>query len=378
MAKFDYKELHRHWFESCIFEADGKLVIPPDWTWCQGLMLVHRTMVQVVRTTDELFRKPDRGRKGRDGVVASKPGRSLQACLATDVEAICKAFPDHRFDPYFSLFVEIYRASPFWRSPYTQNNVALLNEFVERLRAGAKRAGFMRYVRNHERGAVKNAKRVRKYIDDLYSQYAKLLHVRLDLYYETEWPRPMVSSVSAEEIKDHWAKFTRHVRNTFGDAAVGNLWTVEYGEMKGPHLHVILNFNGHKVRQGITIAQQLGEYWQKVITGGRGRYWNINKYEDLWEAKGRRGIGMIAHSDEKRRENLVRTALYLVKTDLFVRLILPGFGKTFGHGKLKLRKKSNAGRKRKGARLTEWVETVVKKRGAFARTPPASGGDARL
>lgn len=371
MAKIDYNAMHRHWMESSLFEVEGKLVLPADWTCCEGLMRIRRTMVRVAKSRDELFRKPDRVRKGRAGVVASKLGRDLELCLGVDVRAICKAFPEHRFDPYFNLFAETYRASLLWRSEFARHNVDLLNEFVEKLRAGAKRSGFMDDVRNHERGAVKNARRVRRYIDDLYGQYAKLLHVRIDLYYETMWPRPDVFPVSVKEMKRHRAKFMRHVRKLFGDAAVGHLWTIEYGDMKGPHFHMLLNFNGHKVRQGITIAQQLGEHWQRVITGGRGRYWNVNKNEDELEAQGRRGIGTIGYADEKRRENLVRTALYLVKTDMFVRLIMPGFGKTFGTGKIVPRKKSKAGRKRKGYRLSQWVEGVSGKRGGMKRRDPS-------
>ena len=45
-------------------------------------------------------------------------------------------------------------------------------------------------------------------------------------------------------------------------------------------------------------------------------------HEAGFEALGRRGIGLISYSDEKRRKNLLQTALYLVKTDLFVRIVV--------------------------------------------------------
>lgn len=371
MAKIDYNAMHRYWMESSLFEVDGQLVLPSDWTCCEELMRIRRTMVQIAKSKDDLFRRPDRLRNGRSHVVASKLGRDLQVCLGFDVRAICKAFPEHRFDPYFNLFAEAYRGSVLERLDYTRRDVGLLNGFVEKLRTGARRTGFMDEVRNHERGATKNARKVRRYIDDLYGQYPKLLHVRIDLYYETIWPRPHLFPVSVTKMKQHKAQFMRHVRKRFHDAAVGHLWTVEYGDMKGPHFHMLLNFNGHKVRQGITIAQQLGEHWQRVITGGLGRYWNVNKNEDQLEAQGRRGIGTISHGDDKRRENLVRTALYLVKTDMFVRLIMPGFGKTFGTGRIVPRKKSKAGRKRKGNRLAEWVEGISSRRGGVKRGKPS-------
>jgi hypothetical protein len=282
---------------------------------------------------------------------------------------VCNSFPQHRFDPYFNLFAEIYRHSPLWRNDYSRCDVDQLNQFVDQLRTGAKRTGFMDNVANHERGTIKNGKTVEKYINVMYDNYPKILHVRVDFYYAIAWPRPDVFPVSAEEMKAHRAKLMRYVRKKFGATAIGHMWTAEYGALKGPHFHVFLHINGHKVRQGITIAQQLGEHWRHVITNGRGRYWNVNKYEDKFEAQGRRGIGLISHSDEKRRGNLLKSALYLVKTDLFVRMVMPGFGKTFGHGRFRPRKKSKAGRKRKGYRLLAAINAISARGGQKTRTP---------
>lgn len=363
----DLKEMHQHWMESSVLEVDGALALPPDWASCEGLMLVRQTMVEVVKGKEELFRKPDRARSGRRSVIPTKVGHNLQMCLGVDVWQICRSFPEHRFDPYFNLFAEVYLASPLWRSEFLRNDVDQLNAFVDKLRAAAKRTGFMENVANHERGTLKNAKTVRKYLNALYCDYPKILHVRIDLYYKVLWPRPDAYPLSAEQMKADRAKFMRHVRKKFKDKAIGHMWTVEYGEMKGPHFHLLLHFNGQKVRQGITIAHQLGEHWQHVITNGLGRYWNVNKYEGGFEAQGRRGIGLISHADEKRRENLLRAALYLVKADLFVRMIMPGFGKTFGHGRFRPRQKSNAGRKRKGERLVAAVDAIRTRRGGIGR-----------
>lgn len=365
----DLKLMDRYWMESYVIEDDGKLIIPPDWSCCQWLMQIRRAMVDVARSGDELFRKPDRVRKGRRGVVATEVGRRLENCIGIDLRQIFEAFPHHRFDPYFDLFAKTLHASPFWRSDFHRRNVTLLNKFVEDLRAGAKAAGFMKSVKNHERGTIKNARTVKKYIGDLYGDYPKILHVRLDLSYQMLWPRFEESPISAMEMKADRGRLMRYVRNKFKAKAIGHMWTVEYGAMKGPHFHLLLHFNGHEVRQGITIAHQVGEHWQHVITKGRGRYWNVNKGEDVYEAMNRRGIGLISHADQKRRGNLLETALYLVKTDLFVRVVMPGFGKTFGHGRFQRRKKSNAGRKRKIQRLLDGISAISAKRGQSRRSP---------
>jgi hypothetical protein len=357
--KIDFESMHQHWMETSSIRES---LIHPEWDSCEGMMLIRRTMVDVAKSKEDLFRSPDRMRKGRSGLIASKLGRSLEACLAVDIWQICGSFPEHRLDPYFNLFAEVYLASPLWHREYLRRDVDQLNAFVTKLRAGAKRKGFMDIVANHERGAIKNAKTVMKYIAAMYEDWPKILHVRVEFSYDMTLPRP-----SAEQVKADRAKLMRYVRKKFGETAIGHMWTIEFGPMKGLHFHVFFHFNGQVVRQGITIAQELGEHWQHVITNGRGIYWNVNAREEKLEAEGRRGIGLISHSDEKRRKNLIRSALYLVKADLFVRLVMPGIGKTFGHGRFRPRKKSNAGRKRKGQRLNAAVDAIRVRRGGIRR-----------
>lgn len=364
------KEMRQQWMVGSLIDIDGTLCIPPEWTYYQDLMFVRETMVLLARSKEPVFRLPDRLRKGRGGIVATKLGRRVERCMGVDVTTIHRWFPRHRFDPYFTLFSEVFRGSPLWRRQYLRKVLIYLNDFVAALRAGAKRAGFMKDVANHKRGSIKNERAVRTYLDKLYGDYAKLLHVRLDLYYDMSTVKAGDLPVTADEMKAHREKFMRHVREKY-PAAVGHMWTFEFGPMKGPHVHAFLHFDGHKVRNGITIAQELGEHWRNSITSGRGRYWNVNKQEDEFEAQGRRGIGLIAHYDEKRRENLLKAALYLVKVDLFVRIEMPGITKTFGHGVFKPRKRSNAGRKRKGYRLQKWLDDSSK-RAPMPRQLPAA------
>lgn len=364
---FEDELMYEHWMESSLVWRDEKLVIPPEWECREGLMHVRNAMVAIARSEGELFRKPSRTRTDRRAFVTTKLGDMLRDCLTVDVARIYKSFPGHRFDPYFTLFADTYLASPLCTRDYLRNDVDRLNQFVSDLRAGAKRSGFMKIVANHERGTKKNSKTVRGYLSALYGDYPKILHVRLDLYYLVAGRRPDGSAPSAEQMKADRARFMRYVRKKFRSVVIGHMWTVEFGEFKGAHFHVLLHFKGHEVRQGITIAQHLGDHWQNVITEGRGRYWNVNTREAFYEARGKRGIGLISHSDEKRRENLLRTALYLVKTDLFVRMEMPGFGKTFGHGRFRPREKSNAGRKRKGHRLQAAIDAMCVRRGGIRR-----------
>jgi hypothetical protein len=363
----DLDLMHEYWMESSSLWHNEQLVLPPEWDYRAALMTIRKTMVDVARSDGDLFRIPTRMRKERRGFAATKLGLELEACLELDVSLIYNSFPQHRFDPYFTLFAETYLASPLWCNDFLRGDVDQLNQFVSELRAGAKRNGFMKTVANHERGTIKNTKTVEGYLAALYRDYPKILHVRLDLSYVFAWLCPGVPVASVEQMKADRERFMRYVRKKLRSVLIGHMWTVEFGEFKGPHFHVFLHFDGQEVRQGITIARQLGEHWKNVITSGRGTYWNVNTREDFYEARGMRGIGLISHSDEKRRKNLLRTALYLVKADLFVRMVMPGFGKTFGHGRFRPRVKSKAGRKRKGERLAAAVDAIRAHRGGIRR-----------
>jgi len=365
--KINFNEMSRHWLESISVgnnEKSGR-IIPFEWRCCQELMEVRRTTMAVVTSSEKLFRVPDRVRKGRRGVVATRVGRTLESTLLIDFGQIAAIFPHHRFDPYYTLFVTTYGASRLGRRGYAPTPHEL-NDFVESLRVGAKEKTFQKLLKNHERAALKNATVVGGYIEKMYHDYPKILHVRLELSYKKS---PCRHELSADRIKGDREKLMRYVRKTFGKKAIGSMWTVEFGDWKGPHFHIIFHLDGHHLRQGITIGRQIGEHWEKIATKGDGTYFNVNLYEDAYEEKGRRGIGLIAHSDHTRRHNLLETALYLVKTDLFVRLVVPGFRKTFGHAQYRPRKKSNAGRKRKNQGIIDGLNAITANRGDVRRAP---------
>ena len=359
--KHDADLMRRSWFESTQIKFDGKRYIAPEWDSHEALMLVRETVAGIVRSKERLFRQPSRRRPERRTVVASELGKMLERCLQLDVWQVRKSFPHHRLDPYFELFADHFCASPLFWDERLRHDVDQLNDFSDQLRTAGTDAGFKKNVSNHERGAIKNAHTVIKYINALYREYPKILHVRLELFYERAW-LDIHTAISASEMKMHREKLMRYVRKTFGEDAIGHIWTVEYGAFKGGHFHVFIHFNGQKVRKGIRIARQIGMHWQHTITKGRGLYWNVNNDEYRFEAEGRRGIGLISHLDEARRLNLLNSALYLVKVDLFVKVLVPGFGKTFGLGRFRPRTKSNAGRKRKQSDLQTWIEMTSVRR----------------
>ena len=103
--------------------------------------------------------------------------------------------------------------------------------------------------------------------------------------------------------------------------------------------------DGSEHREDITIAQDIGELWNNEITQGDGLYWNCNankeKYKNL-------GIGMISHHEEDLRDNVIATAMYLVKKDYLIRSVMFN-SKNRAFSKGQIPQKSKSGRPRKGA-----------------------------
>ncbi|WP_458410992.1 rolling circle replication-associated protein, partial [Aliarcobacter butzleri] len=66
---------------------------------------------------------------------------------------------------------------------------------------------------------------------------------------------------------------TRSKPTVFGEM-IGYITKKELGEDKGVHIHVAIIYNGNIVREDITKAQQIGEYWKNNITKGKGVFHN--------------------------------------------------------------------------------------------------------
>ena len=78
------------------------------------------------------------------------------------------------------------------------------------------------------------------------------------------------------------------------------------------HYHVIFFFNGQLVQRDCWLSQQIGNYWNTVITRGIGVYYSVNLHHEDYRFN---GIGMIEHQDVQKIAYLKLTAQYLTKID---------------------------------------------------------------
>lgn len=194
-----------------------------------------------------------------------------------------------------------------------------LNRFVEALRQEVKSARFQSKLNSYHRASNKNYKELMKYVDVLFERYSRLLVLRVDLSYSKD-----NSSVTlAEARRDRERLFQNSRSNNLFDAMVGYIWKLEHGPEKGFHYHVMFFFDGARVREDVTLAMRIGQYWMDVITKGRGLYFNCNADKRKYR---KCGIGMLNYNDATMREGLREAVVYLAKTDLFMKLQTDGRG----------------------------------------------------
>ena len=198
------------------------------------------------------------------------------------------------------------------------------------------------------------------YIDRLFDKYARLVVLRLDLFYQkTDRQEINVTTLS----KDFNHLLDNQRCNGLFDAMTGYIAKLEYGIDKGLHYHLILFFDGSK-RNGsshIHLAKKIGDYWVDVITEGRGAYWNCNKQIKLYEKQGRRGIGVIHYHETQLIKNLKSVINYLCKTTQYIKPIFGSKVRLLRRGLLPKSTDKKLGKPRKATLLKLTVCSEHKK-----------------
>jgi hypothetical protein len=182
------------------------------------------------------------------------------------------------------------------------------NEFVCTLRRRALVAAAQRRAVLKRCYAKLNFRNGKALIEALFAKCSRLNVVRVDLEYLERHP------ASLEQAK---ADFSRLLNNSRQNAIfahmLGYIWRLEWARETGFHFHVIFFFDDSERNQSFYIGQQIAEYWDNVITKGRGRthICKIGEYPP-----DRLGIGTIDRRDIRKRSVLVNVVLhYLVKAD---------------------------------------------------------------
>jgi hypothetical protein len=255
--------------------------------------------------------------------------------MQADIRAIDAQFPSHRHSPFYTLYKRyIGGLQPYIvRDRLFPEDVPLLNKAVSKIRAFAKSPSLQKRLKNLKRCERENASTCRNLLSELRKRYSKLLVVRLDLEYFSEFcpgasfkGQPM----QLKEVQQNRDDFLTLLRKgPLSEHLAGYIWKMEYGFEKGHHFHFALFFDGQAVCKDISIGDWLGNLWKQEITKGKGMFFNCNKKKETYR---RCGIGMVSRGDNEKWSALEDAVRYLTKVDLYLRFRTPGRTRTFGTG----------------------------------------------
>lgn len=186
-----------------------------------------------------------------------------------------------------------------------------------------RREGRLRNVRQRSKERERDAKETYKscvaYFDALCALYPKLLVVRVDLFY-----RKMVGiPPNMEDLERDFGRMLANRRSNqkvFG-GEIGYIAKLEYGLLKGPHLHLVMFFNGAKRNplHHSHLGYAVGEYWKTVVTKNQGGYFNCNADTTSYISKGVCGIGLVGRNAEFAQNFKDYILRYICKLNAFAK-----------------------------------------------------------
>lgn len=236
-----------------------------------------------------------------------------------------------------------------------------VNDFVDDIRKQIRSKEFKRAQKNWAGDYRRRMKSAEACVEDCFEVSSKLRVVRTDLYQERLSLQDLnrraheAPNVPESELKlllkriDRLLNNRRH--NKLFKHLINQIIKIEYGHDRGYHVHLIMFFDGNKVRNDSYYSKAIGDYWVDKITDGKGSYWAGN-----WGRNKRRhkllGIGLIERTDAVKRKILMNEVIhYLAKRDLKLRSKACVGQKLFRIGKLhrKQMRETRRGRPRKAA-----------------------------
>jgi len=240
----------------------------------------------------------------------------LEACPGADP---CSLDEARTINPYLSAFICSLEQEVLEQQVGHFQQLELC-ALLQRIRENLDCDYFCKGLKSLRRNENVTRNSLLQYIRELKAAYSKLMIIRLDLY-----------THSYLESVRHWEQLKKYVAERYADSHVGFAVKFEYGKQRGVQMHTMLFFNGSVVRQDVTIAKAIGEYWKATITAGQGTYSNCNAPEHL---KGMRypAVGTFHQFDDNTLKGLRHIACYLTEQDLVVRFAVSGLSRTLRRG----------------------------------------------
>lgn len=184
---------------------------------------------------------------------------------------------------------------------------AELNWIIERIRLFKKFGFYSRGISDRRYESRQRTYRLVGHVSNLLYRYSKLVLVRVDIGYRKE-VRHLFNMDSL--IADRERLFDLRWTTPCFDNLLGYAWAIEEGIRKGPHCHLLLIFDGSKIRADIRLAEGICQLWDSEVCEGRGCSWNSNAKKHEFDHV---GIGMIERADANACSKATYFATYLTK-----------------------------------------------------------------
>ncbi|OOV05349.1 hypothetical protein RF819_00265 [Rhodoferax fermentans] len=310
---------------------------------------------KIIKSNENYFSVKENRFKNGSYIHVAKIGNLIINSLKMNTDELKQHYPMHQFNPYVDLYIKLAEARYLFGMPWLAHVMSCdeviarcdtLNGLVSELRKIGNSSKFKKKINDFERSSNKNYRELVKYIDKQFEKHSRLLVLRIDFGYLKDqcWPSNTEGAIKHDEVKLHRETLVAYMKRSLPkNSMVGFAWKLEYGLEKSYHYHMLLLLDGSIVREDITIARMIGEYWSKTITNGKGLYWNCNANKSSYKSC---GIGMVSHGDSDTRKGLRKAAMYMTKTDYYIKMVTPGNGRVFGKGNMPEPKKGNIGRPR--------------------------------
>jgi hypothetical protein len=237
-----------------------------------------------------------------------------------------QAYAHHEFHPVVAVML---RAVIRWWSPICtwweptpflieseldRKAMEGLNQLVKFVRRVCRSQAFQNQLQDHERKAKDNFRSGCDHITELFERHARLLVLRIDLYFRPDAKGWGYSSAANKAV----INYLRALR--LGRIVPGYLGFIvkrENGISRGMHYHVMVILDGHLHRSAYFLTQAMGEAWMRRVGEDKGSYFNCYGNKDLYRYN---GLGLVHVSDAEKLLG-IRTALwYMSKQDCVLKV----------------------------------------------------------
>lgn len=282
-------------------------------------------------------------------------GKALIRLGTTEFFGLEYRYPGHRFNPACEALLKQERAhlinniaSKHQRMEEEELSKAIdtLNDYVTSVRNVLHSDDYKKYRDKVNRSCNKNLQWFRAYIRSVVSSpgCSVLIGIRLDLSYKKNLGLDTPKfGLTYNEVQEHRKSMTKHIKKYLGKAYAGYACKLEYGLIKGYHFHWFILAKKSMVRRDILIGKALGEYWDAVVTNGRGIHFNCNVQKDSYRD---RCIGELRHDDPSFWKGVQQLTAYMTKPDYHLCKITPPKCRNFWRGKTPKPRTTKTGRKR--------------------------------